>query len=85
MHIYYVKARFRISGKEHSKQGYVLAEKIADAMTFAGDKIRTYDKTVDIHYMEAHRMEEQLKVVERAGKQAEDHWDKLYTLTTKKH
>jgi len=85
MHIYYVKARFKLDGDEASKQGYILAKSVFDAFQFAGDKIRTYGKKVDIHFMEGDLRNEQLNVVECAKKQPKDHWDKLFSLTTKKH
>jgi pyrimidine operon attenuation protein/uracil phosphoribosyltransferase len=79
MHIYYVKARFMLNGSNQSKAGYVLAEKLSEALSFAAAKIRTYGK-VDITFMECDLRNEQLQVEERAAKQPADHWDKLISL-----
>jgi len=82
MYIFFIRALFTLKGKTESKSGYVLAETMAEAIAFAGDKIRTYGK-VDIFHMEGHRRSENQKAAEAAKEQPADHWDKLYSFKSK--
>lgn len=79
MPIFYVKALFKCEGIEQSKSGYVMAETIADAMSWAGDRIRTYGLRIDIHHMECSRRQEQLMAEECYAQQPVEHWDKLFS------
>jgi len=83
MRIFYVRARFKLNGQSESKSGYVLALTMADALSYAGDKIRTYGK-VDIFHIEGHRRSENQKAGQAAKEQPADHWDKLFSFKVKK-